>query len=269
MEADERITSALARLTDNEKECLRRRLLPQTAKEMAIDLGISPHAVEKRLKMARAKLGLASSLDAARTLVASEGYGRAGPKASDLAEPSQSVNDPDAAGISSQNTGPIARRIRPAFLWGIISMILFAIGLLSLISQEGAPAPRQQIAWGADTTLSRATKLEDSKLRPATRAEIRSRRSDAFDLLDTNHSGFIERDEAPVLEISLGKAQPAATGPSKGWAITQVTGKGLATWIAAMDTNGDGMVSKEEFVAGDSPYIPVRGKRPVNPAATH
>ena len=48
---------ALARLTENEKICLRRRLLPQTAKEMAIDLGISPHAVEKRLKMARAKLG--------------------------------------------------------------------------------------------------------------------------------------------------------------------------------------------------------------------
>ncbi len=47
----------IARLTENEKICLRRRLLPQTAKEMAADLGISPHAVEKRLKMARAKLG--------------------------------------------------------------------------------------------------------------------------------------------------------------------------------------------------------------------
>jgi DNA-binding CsgD family transcriptional regulator len=44
--------AAIARLTDNEKECLRRRLRPQTAKEMAIDLGISPYAVEKRLKMA-------------------------------------------------------------------------------------------------------------------------------------------------------------------------------------------------------------------------
>jgi DNA-binding CsgD family transcriptional regulator len=64
---------ALARLTANEKECLRRRLLPQTAKEMASDLGISPHAVEKRLKMARAKLGVSSSLAAARLLAASEG----------------------------------------------------------------------------------------------------------------------------------------------------------------------------------------------------
>jgi DNA-binding CsgD family transcriptional regulator len=104
---DERTLSALARLTANEKECLRRRLLPQTAKEMAIDLGISPHAVEKRLKMARAKLGLASSLEAARLLLATEGYGQSGPQASDLATGPQAVNDPDRAGISSpRRTGP-------------------------------------------------------------------------------------------------------------------------------------------------------------------
>lgn len=52
---DDAARAALARLTLNEKECLRRRLLHQTAKEMALDLGISPHAVEKRLKMARTK----------------------------------------------------------------------------------------------------------------------------------------------------------------------------------------------------------------------
>jgi DNA-binding CsgD family transcriptional regulator len=41
---DARMQAALARLTDNEKECLRRRLNQQTAKEMALELGISPHA---------------------------------------------------------------------------------------------------------------------------------------------------------------------------------------------------------------------------------
>src|SRR5688500_12457442 len=81
---DARMQAALARLTDNEKECLRRRLQQQTAKEMALELGVSPHAVEKRLKMARAKLGLSSSLEAARLLVASEGYRQTGPYAPDL-----------------------------------------------------------------------------------------------------------------------------------------------------------------------------------------
>ena len=46
----------LDRLTGGEKECLRRFLRHQTAKEIALDLGISHHAVEKRLKMARVKL---------------------------------------------------------------------------------------------------------------------------------------------------------------------------------------------------------------------
>ena len=82
---DARMQAALARLTDNEKECLRRRLRQQTAKEMALDLGVSPHAVEKRLKMARTKLGLSSSLEAARLLEASEEYQQTGPQTSDLA----------------------------------------------------------------------------------------------------------------------------------------------------------------------------------------
>src|SRR5690606_39999059 len=81
---DAQMLAALARLTDNEKECLRRRLRQQTAKEMALDLGVSPHAVEKRLKMARAKLGLSSSLEAARLLAAAEGYQQTGPHAADL-----------------------------------------------------------------------------------------------------------------------------------------------------------------------------------------
>src|SRR6478752_2063210 len=81
---DVRMHAALARLTANEKECLRRRLQQQTAKEMALELGISPHAVEKRLKMARAKLGLSSSLEAARLLTACEGYQQTGPQSPDL-----------------------------------------------------------------------------------------------------------------------------------------------------------------------------------------
>jgi DNA-binding CsgD family transcriptional regulator len=91
---DARMQAALARLTDNEKECLRRRLHQQTAKEMALELGVSPHAVEKRLKMARTKLGLSSSLEAARLLAASEGYQHAGPQPSDLAQDSCDEREP-------------------------------------------------------------------------------------------------------------------------------------------------------------------------------
>ena len=73
--------SAIARLTERERECLRLWLEHKTAKEIALDLGISHHAVEKRLKMARTKLDVATSLEAARLLAEAEGYDRtvAGP----------------------------------------------------------------------------------------------------------------------------------------------------------------------------------------------
>jgi len=71
-------------LTEREKVCLRQWLQHKSAKEIAADLGISHHAVEKRLKMARIKLGAGSSLEAARLLVEAEGYGQAAPQSPDL-----------------------------------------------------------------------------------------------------------------------------------------------------------------------------------------
>jgi len=71
-------------LTEREKVCLRQWLQHKSAKEIAPDLGISHHAVEKRLKMARTKLGATSSLEAARMLGEAEGYGQAVTQSPDL-----------------------------------------------------------------------------------------------------------------------------------------------------------------------------------------
>ncbi|HEX8653858.1 MAG TPA: helix-turn-helix transcriptional regulator [Allosphingosinicella sp.] len=79
---DER--DSLSRLTEREKVCLRQWLNHKSAKEIAADLGISHHAVEKRLKMARTKLGATSSLEAARMLGAAEGYGQTVTQSPDL-----------------------------------------------------------------------------------------------------------------------------------------------------------------------------------------
>jgi DNA-binding CsgD family transcriptional regulator len=84
MEADERI----AKLTEREKICLRLWLQHKSAKEIAADLQITHHAVEKRLKIARMKLGATSSLEAARLLDAAETYGSTVAQRSDLVVPS-------------------------------------------------------------------------------------------------------------------------------------------------------------------------------------
>lgn len=72
------------KLTEREKECLRLWLDHKTAKEIARELGISHHAVEKRLKTARTKLGVASSLEAARLLAREEGYGQTAVRSAEL-----------------------------------------------------------------------------------------------------------------------------------------------------------------------------------------
>lgn len=122
---DERTRAALSRLTENERACLARRLRHQTAKEMAIDLGISPHAVEKRLKMARTKLGVSSSLEAARLLEANERYGRTGPQPSDL-------GGQDGERQDQGDPKPAWRRIALYVVTGVIAMSLAVIALFAV-----------------------------------------------------------------------------------------------------------------------------------------
>jgi DNA-binding CsgD family transcriptional regulator len=112
----------LSRLTQREKVCLRQWLQHKSAKEIAADLGISHHAVEKRLKMARTKLGATSSLEAARMLGEAEGYGQAVPQSPDLVS--------DALQLHSAFT-------RLAVL-GVAIMILVGAIVLGLLLQHAA-----------------------------------------------------------------------------------------------------------------------------------
>src|SRR4051812_9632723 len=112
----------LSRLTEREKVCLRQWLQHKSAKEIAPELGISHHAVEKRLKMARTKLGATSSLEAARMLGEAEGYGQGVPQSPDLA---------------SDALPPQSAFTRLAVL-GVTIMILIGAIVLGLLLQPAA-----------------------------------------------------------------------------------------------------------------------------------
>ena len=56
----------MPKLSPRQEECLRGVLELKSAKEIARDLGISPHAVEKHLRVSREKYGVATSAEAAR-----------------------------------------------------------------------------------------------------------------------------------------------------------------------------------------------------------
>jgi len=137
----------LARLTEREKQCLRQWLHHKSAKEIAADLGISHHAVEKRLKMARIKLDATSSLHAARMLGEAEAYG-------------QTVAHPPDLPSHSRSLQPVVTR---PLIFGAIAMSLIGATLLALLAQPGAgtsaPAERALLAREYDRQINAALDL--------------------------------------------------------------------------------------------------------------
>lgn len=156
---DESKRAAILRLTVAERDCLKRCLNHQTAKQMALDLGISSHAVEKRLKMARAKLGLSSSLEAAKLVEAVEQSGRLGPGSSDL-PPNEVRRDEGAAVAVPQNeTGRITRRRLVYVVAGAMLMSFIAAAALMIWAQssgviEGRASPPARVPSAASAASS-------------------------------------------------------------------------------------------------------------------
>jgi DNA-binding CsgD family transcriptional regulator len=93
-------------LSRRQQDCLSGVLNLKSAKEIARDLGISPHAVEKHLKVCRQKLGVSTSAEAARLFALIRNGGESshyGP--SDLA----------SAGLTEHQVPVLGRHERTAF----------------------------------------------------------------------------------------------------------------------------------------------------------
>jgi hypothetical protein len=232
----------------------------QTAKEMALDLGISPFAVEKRLKMARAKLGASSSLDAARLLAAAEGYGRSGPEPPDL-------SNGDSLGHK--------RLPGPLVLAGGISMSLAAIALIALATQnlpwsgefarvgKAAPsAPVKVTVLPPPDTLPPAKHIAPGFVE-ATPAEILVVIQSTFQRFDKDHSGFLEGEESPMVVSEGGSPIYRRDEHGKvvrtGEVVHQTIEELRAHFYAAADRDGDGKVSLAEFRRWDAPNLARQG----------
>jgi DNA-binding CsgD family transcriptional regulator len=238
-EIDEKTRAALGRLTAGEKECLHRRLRHQSAKEMAIELGVSPHAVEKRLKMARAKLGLSSSLEAARLLADSEWYQQTTPRSPELALTGASVDK---------------GAIRQA-AWGVIVVSLLAVtlivlatqgpssgGVTSLDSGNMAPYPNSQAATALPTGIM---------VQP-TAAELHMVVVATFGKLDEDKSGFIEPAETPVagrgtFSQKIYSRDEQGNVRETGQVRTVSADEARSEYIAQGDRDGDGKWSFAEY----------------------
>jgi DNA-binding CsgD family transcriptional regulator len=231
-----------SRLTEREKEALRLWLDRRTAEEIALDLGISHHAVEKRLKMARTKLGAATSLEAARILAEAEGYGQTVTGLTDLAA------DAPVTPMSRQSSRPM-------------------IGKWSLSTMIGMSTAAAALLIGSQGTSAIDPDAPAPALERSLEQEIAAAHS-LFERMDRDSSGILEQAEfvEPFSEVHSRESDPSGQlvivekGELRGRVVDPQTIK-LAprgeTFIERrramfrlIDRNEDGAIDKEEFAQG-------------------
>ena len=255
---DARMQAALARLTDNEKECLRRRLQQQTAKEMALDLGISPHAAEKRLKMARTKLGLSSSLEAARLLEASEEDQPTAPQASDLA-PSPAPADKPASRATI--IGMLAMSLVLTTAAALLLIQPIAEGAMSSAEPSTAPLPAPEDRT-PDADGSIKFGMGDLANVEATPQRAHRYVRQMFDQEDVDGSGHIELAEAPT-RLEVAEPRPPGSSPlpySEAKIVEVMEGDAArAEYIRHSDLDGDGRISFDEYAVLRVHYYELHG----------
>lgn len=215
---------ATTRLTAREKEVLRAWLDHKSAKQIALDLGISHHAVEKRLKMARTKLGAGSSLEAARILAraegAAQGYG-------------QTVTAPPDLSPAPPTRSPW--QYRPLVIGGIAMSLALVLALV--LAPANTLAPRAELAAAAAASGDAAT----------TEIEIDGDLGKVFAHLDENRSGFLESPESPVVDIAF--VEDTNGEPVNGVATIDdgTDPDQVAEFYAAADADRDGRISLAEY----------------------
>jgi DNA-binding CsgD family transcriptional regulator len=260
MEAiDESMRAAIRRLTKAERECLRRCLSHQTAKQMALDLGISPHAVEKRLKMARAKLGLSSSLEAAKLVESLERSGRLGPHSSDLPSGDAGPDEDGSAAAPRNETGGMKRHrvyvVSGAMLMSVFAAIALIIGIQASGALEGPPSARVPTAPPAAAS-SAPTAGTEAALRSLV-AGMASGSPD-YDRLSPRFAEVVRRDLPMTHRLfgSMGELKSMTfrgRGPRGDDTYKLVFAKGEVMMSAALDSEGRMMGGILEPVGPSAP----------------
>ena len=196
-------------LTRREREVLEGILDHRTAKEMAIEHGVSHHAIEKRLKRARLKLGASTSLEAAR--LHRDRYGRSVCQTPDLAATHEATE---------KGSSPNRRSLRSRSIAIMIVAILAIAG--AIVASQNNAAPAESAADTAGTQKRSGFSYRVG----ITPRDGKSALQTAFDIADTDGSRTIDRSEFIVPTSDDGEADRL---------------------FDRMDRNGNGLIEAPEW----------------------
>ena len=152
------------KLTDREKQTLRLILRGHDAKSAARELGLSVHTVNERLREARRKLGVTSSREAARRLLAQEGDTPETFGDKDLGDAAEQA---EAAEMTASAAGRWAGRGLALTIAGVFAMSLILAALflptspLSMIVPAAPVSPVLAVATAETDAAAAARAAED------------------------------------------------------------------------------------------------------------
>lgn len=130
------MTSDCDALTAKEKDALRLLLCGHDAKSSARELGLSVHTVNERLRDARRKLGVTSSREAARLLLAAEGRDtlQDAPETLPECNADKALGDaPVAPGAADMTASATRRWVRPGLALTLIGVLVMSLILAALL----------------------------------------------------------------------------------------------------------------------------------------
>ena len=154
------MATVLDTLTEKEKQTLRLILRGHDAKSSARELGLSVHTVNERLREARRKLGVTSSREAARRLLAEEGE----PTPETLGD--KALGDAPESVAAAGKAASATRRPPVLAIIGVLAMSLVLAALLvpaSPLSVLPAAAPAPVLA--AETDAAAAARAAEDFLK--------------------------------------------------------------------------------------------------------
>jgi len=158
------MTTALDTLTDKERQTLRLILRGHDAKSSARELGLSVHTVNERLRDARRKLGVTSSREAARRLLADEGQSAA------PASPESLGDKPLGDALAAADEAPVAASATRRWAWfgfgpglALTAIGVFAMSLILATALLLPASPLTVLPASVSSTASAAAEPSAAK----------------------------------------------------------------------------------------------------------
>ena len=127
----------------------------------------------------------------------------------------------------------------------------YLIGGVALAATAGATMALAQTAQPAPSAPPAHHGPRSYFSKPEARADVQQHVQRMFARLDTNHDGFITKDEVAAVEAQF-QARTQQRAETRG------QGPDRATAFDRLDTNHDGVISRDEFAAAKPGFMGMR-----------